>query len=68
MQNKFDGISLVNPTFEPCDKNFRLKGIVPQYSVKSNLSQKIVRDSARLSVDIEKPQSIIPLEFRKKYN
>ena len=68
VQNKFDGISLVNPTFEPCDKNFRLKGIVPQYSVKSNLSQKIVRDSARLSVDIEKPQSIIPLEFRKKYN
>lgn len=68
VQNKFDGISLVNPTFEPCDKNFRLKGIVPQYPIKSNLSQKLVRDSARLSVDIEKPKSIIPREFIDKFN
>ncbi len=67
VQNKFEGTSLVNPTFEPCDKNFRLKGIVPQYSIKSNLSQKIVRDSAKLSVDIEKPKSIIPYEFQEKF-
>ncbi len=68
VQNKFEETSLVNPTFELCEKNFRLKGIVPQYSTKGNLSQKVVRDSVRLSVDIEKPQSIIPLEYREKYD
>lgn len=59
---------MVNPTFESCDKNFRLKGIVPQYSLKGNLTQKVVRDCARLSVDIEKPKSIIPFSLLKKYN
>lgn len=60
-------IGLVNPTFENCEKNFRLKGIVPQYACKNNLSQKIVRDCARLSVDIEKPKSIIPFDLQEKY-
>lgn len=59
---------MVNPTFESCDKNFRLKGIVPQYSLKGNLTQKVVRDCARLSVDVEKPKSIIPFSLLKKYN
>ena len=27
VQNKFGQISIVNPTFEPLDKNYRLKGI-----------------------------------------
>ena len=58
---------LVNPTFELCDKAFRLKGIVPQYTVKGSLTQKIVRDAARLAVDIEKPKSIIPFELQVKY-
>ena len=29
VQNKFGQVSLVNPTFEELDKNYRLKGIVP---------------------------------------
>ncbi len=58
---------LVNPTFELCDKAFRLKGIVPQYQLKGTLGQKIVRDSARLAVDIEKPKSIIPSDLQMKY-
>ncbi len=61
-------VSMVNPSFEPCDKNFRLKGIVPQYSVKGSLTQKLVRDSVRLAVDIEKPKSIIPKDLQLKYN
>ena len=60
-------ISLTNPSFEPCDKNFRLKGIVPQYRLKGGLTQKVVRDAVRLSVDIEKPKSIIPEPLRRKY-
>ncbi|MBP5466729.1 MAG: ATP-dependent DNA helicase RecG [Clostridia bacterium] len=59
--------SLTNPSFEPIDKIFRLKGIVPQYKIKGGLSQKTVRDGARLAVDIEKPKSIIPFNLQQKY-
>ena len=68
VQNRLGDISLVNPSFEPCDKNYRLKGIVPQYATKGSLTQKIIRDSARLAVDIERPKSIIPMELAEKYN
>ena len=68
VQNKTGEVSLVNPSFELCEKVFRLQGIVPQYTIKGSLSQKIVRDAVRLSVNIEKPQSIIPFELQKKYN
>ncbi len=61
-------VSLVNPTFELCEKVFRLKGIVPQYTIKGTLTQKLLRDSARLAVDIEKPKSIIPKELQIKYD
>lgn len=67
VQNRLGEISLVNPTFELCEKAYRLKGIVPQYVCKGSLGQKIIRDSARLAVDIEKPKSIIPFELQKKY-
>ena len=63
-----DGIvSLVNPTFELCEKVFRLKGIVPQYSLKGSITQKVFRDSARLAVDLEKPKSIIPFDLQRKF-
>ena len=60
-------LSLVNPSFELCEKAFRLKGIVPQYAVKGNLTQKVMRDSIKLAVDIEKPKSIIPFDLKHKY-
>lgn len=66
---RIDGgvVTIVNPSFELCDKNFRLKGIVPQYGIKGNLTQKVLRDAVRLAVDLEKPKSIIPFEFQQKY-
>ncbi len=67
VQHKMGETSLVNPSFELCEKVFRLKGIVPQYTLRGNLSQKIVRDAVKLSVDLEKPQSIIPYALQKKY-
>ena len=67
VQSKTGEVSLVNPSFELCEKAFRLKGIVPQYSLKGSLNQKVVRDACRLSVDIEKPKSIIPFELQQKY-
>ncbi len=60
-------IGLTNPSFELCEKAFRLKGIVPQYKLKGNLNQKVVRDACRLSVDLEKPKSVIPEPLIKKY-
>ncbi len=64
--NNFE-TSIVNPSFELCDKVFRLKGIVPQYAIKNMLNQKLMRDAVRLAVDIEKPKSIIPFELQQKY-
>lgn len=60
--------SIVNPSFELCEKAFRLQGIVPQYSIKGSLTQKVVRDSARLAVNLEKPKSIIPIDLQAKYD
>jgi len=60
-------VSLVNPSFELCEKVFRLKGIVPQYALKGSLNQKLVRDAVRLAVDLEKPKSIIPSDLQAKY-
>lgn len=60
--------SLVNPSFEPCDKNFRLKGIVPQYSLKNYLTQKLFRDAVKIAIDVERPKSIIPSELEAKYD
>ncbi len=62
------GVGLVNPSFELCEKVFRLKGIVPQYAIKNLLNQKLFRDAVRLAVDIEKPKSVIPYELQNKYN
>ena len=59
--------ALTNPSFESVEKVFRLKGIVPQYKLKGALTQKLVRDGARLAVEIEKPKSIIPFNLQQKY-
>ena len=67
VQNRTGETSLVNPSFELCEKAFRLKGIVPQYPLKGTLNQKVVRDAVRLSVDLEKPKSIIPFNLQAKY-
>ena len=45
VQNKYGQISMVNPSFEPLDKNERLKGIVPVYPLKVGLTQKVVRNA-----------------------
>ncbi|MCQ2387004.1 MAG: ATP-dependent DNA helicase RecG [Clostridia bacterium] len=62
-----DVVSMVNPSFELLESAFRLKGIIPQYQVKGGLTQKLMRDSIRLAVDIEKPKSIIPTDLQIKY-
>ncbi|MBQ8657935.1 MAG: ATP-dependent DNA helicase RecG [Clostridia bacterium] len=67
VQNKYGQISLVNPTFEPLDKNYRLKGILPVYSLKGKLSQKIVRDAVKEALLKTNLNSVIPQKLLDKY-
>ncbi len=67
IQNKFGQVTIVNPTFEPLDKNYRLKGIVPVYSLKGGLSQKIVRDAVREGLQKVDLSGVIPWQIVKKY-
>ena len=68
VQNKFGQVSLVNPTFEELDKNYRLKGIVPVYSLKGSLSQKVVRSAVKEALQKTDLESAIPWQIVKKYN
>ncbi len=68
VQNKFGQVSLVNPTFEPLDKNYRLKGIVPVYSLKGSLSQKVVRAAVKEALQKTDLHSVIPWQLQKKYS
>ena len=68
VQRKLGQVSIVNPTFEPLDRNYRLKGIVPVYSLKGKLSQKIVRDGIREALSKVDIDSVIPYPIIKKYN
>ncbi len=68
VQNKTGGITLVNPTFEPFDQNYRLKGIVPVYSLKGSLSQKVVRDAVKEALFKANNETVIPYALQKKYD
>ncbi len=68
VQNKFGQVSMVNPTFEPLDKNYRLKGIIPVYSLKGNLSQKVVRAAVKEALQKVDLSGAIPWQITKKYD
>lgn len=59
--------SMVNPTFELQEKNYRLKGIVPVYGLKGTLTQKSVRDAVKEALRRCMPQSAVPPELVYKY-
>ena len=67
VQNKLGQVSLVNPTFEELDKNYRLKGIVPVYSLKGKLGQKVVRKAVEEALHKTDLESVIPWQLIKKY-
>ena len=60
VQNRYGQISIVNPTFEPLERNIRLKGLVPVYPLKSGLTQRAVRDAVKSALAVERPESVIP--------
>ncbi len=67
VQNYYDRISLVNPTFERLDGNNRLKGLVPVYPLKSGIPQWLVRDCVSRALAVEHPQTLVPAPLAVKY-
>ena len=67
VRNEYGQISLVNPSFEPMDKNYRLKGIVPVYPLKGSLTQKVVRSAIKEALQKANIDSVIPAVLEKKY-
>ena len=67
VQNKYGQVTLVNPTFEPLDKNRRLKGLIPVYPLRGTLTQRALRDCISQALKVEKITSAIPEELQKKY-
>ena len=67
IKSDFGGVSIINPTFEPVDNNVKLKGIVPVYTVKGNITQKVVRDAVKSAIFGLDIKSVIPARISKKY-
>lgn len=66
IKNEFGQITMMNPTFEPLDKNYRLKGIVPVYK-SGTLSQGVMSSIIKNAFNICLPKTAIPLLLEKKY-
>lgn len=67
VQNYYDRISLINPTFERLDESRKLKGLVPVYPLKAGVEQWVVRDAIKRALYTEEFSSIVPEELRRKY-
>ncbi len=67
IQNRYGQFSVVNPSFEPIEKNSRLKGLVPVYPLKGSLTQRAVREAVSSALKAEKIESAIPPVLREKY-
>lgn len=67
VQNKFGQVSVVNPTFEELDKNYRLKGIVPVYPLKVGLTQGMMRAAVAEALCRTDLSTQIPWQLVEKY-
>lgn len=67
IRNRYGVISMSNPTFELYDNNLSLKGIVPVYSLKGALTQKVMRSVIADALKKIEFRSIIPEYAQKTY-
>lgn len=67
VSNRYDVVSVTNPTFEPLDNNYRLKGVVPVYTVKGSVSQRVMASAIKEALGKENIESVIPYPLIKKY-
>lgn len=69
VQNKYGmGCQMVNPSFEKAEKNNRLQGIIPVYSLAGSLTQGVVRTAVRQALEKLSCPSYIPQQLQIKYN
>ena len=69
VRNKFGMTpSMVNPTFERCDRVRNLQGILPVYPLSGTLTQGVVRQAVRQAVLKLNFTSAIPFPLQKKYS
>ena len=59
--------SMINPSFELQEKNFRLKGIVPVYSLSGGLTQRVMRDAIAQALRLCPPRTVVPPALAQKY-
>ena len=59
--------SMVNPSFELQEKNFRLKGIVPVYGLSGSLTQRAVRGAVQEALRLCPPHTVVPPALAEKY-
>ncbi|MBP5242231.1 MAG: hypothetical protein J6Z36_00895, partial [Clostridia bacterium] len=67
VRNQYDTISVTNPSFEPIDENYRLKGIVPVYTVKGSITRKIMENAVKEALKKENIDTVIPYPLAQKY-
>ena len=67
VSNKYGVPTLTNPSFEPLDRNYRLKGIVPVYPLKGKMGQAVVRKAILEALKKVRIDSVIPQEIIRKY-
>ncbi len=65
--NKYGVYSMTNPVFESVEDNKKLKGFVPVYSIKGNLTQSIVKYSCQSATKLLQLDSKIPSDLLYKY-
>lgn len=70
VEKKFGKTQLVNPTYEPADKNLHTGRVVPIYSLTENLPQKTIRSIAKNCVEMSKGviSEYLPTYIREKYS
>lgn len=67
VQKKFGQVSMTNPTFEPVEKNDRLKGILPVYSVTPSIFQRTMQSIILDTLKKTDIKSRIPDMLLRKY-
>lgn len=67
VQKKFGQTSIINPTFEPVNKNDRLKGILPVYTITPSIYQRTMQTIILDTLKKVRVKSNIPEVLIKKY-
>ena len=68
VKNNFGQITITNPTFEPIDKNYKLKGIVPVYKLSGSLTQGVLKMIIKDALKTTPIKTAIPMRLELKYS